>query len=185
LEKLWHWKASLPGANGLMIDVHYVNTGSAPITGSASIQLTAAPPGAVIEHVGTIALYAMNIQVPPNTPATSPASASSSATPIASFDYDLLQSWSYMTHQGVDFTASAGGTTFYTQSQSSQPAPTLHRPYRAILAGTPIDWTCRFSNDTGQPLSFGDSALSNASCNFIAQYVPANPASPDVLVFAQ
>jgi hypothetical protein len=55
-------------------------------------------------------------------------------------------------------------------------------------AGASIKWTCMYYNPTSQPMTFGDSAMTNDMCIYLGQYYPAegtpssNPNYPDVIV---
>jgi hypothetical protein len=46
---------------------------------------------------------------------------------------------------------------------------------------SPITWSCSYYNDTEMTLGFGDSALNNTWCVYLAQYYPANTTTPDIL----
>lgn len=174
----------VPGANRLMLDVHYLNTSTtASIPGTASVTLCSAKPGVVTTHVGTIYLYNAVFSVPP-TPMSSPMSVSKAWTPSAGdvpSSYTIYSSWSFMTSRGLDIQASTGGNVFYDNPIAAAPPVYLHNPPVAMTGAQSIQWTCKIFNDTSSPLTFGDSVLSNAWCEYMAGYYPvADLQKPDV-----
>jgi hypothetical protein len=188
-----HWIVNYPqpdmgyplAANhGLMINVHYLNAGSAPIQASATITITAAQPGVVTTHIGTIMLNNTFFSVPP-TPQSSPQPYAKTWTPTAGSlpsSYSILTSWSHMHRTSVDFQASANGSVFYEEKNWDSPPLFPHNPALPMGGSTPITWTCTYYNDTSSTMTFGESATSNVMCIYIAQYYPVvNVKSPDII----
>jgi len=170
----------LVSTNGLMMNVHYLNSGSTPVTAQVSIKITVAAPGTVTTHVGTIFLNNTLFSVPANVPMTSPIAETKTASPLSS-DYSIFTSWSHMHKTSVKFTASTNGTTFYTETNWDSPQVFVHSPYMQMKGGSSITWTCNYYNPTTQALTFGDSAVTNVMCIYLGQYFPANPTSPDII----
>ncbi len=54
-----------------------------------------------------------------------------------------------------------------------------------MTANQGITWDCKYYNDTGATLTFGDSAKSNVMCIYMGQYYPAESNNPDVVDVAQ
>jgi hypothetical protein len=188
-----HWIVNYPrpdmgyplaAKNGLMINVHFLNAGSSPIQASATITITAAKPGVVTTHVGTIMLNNTFFSVPP-TPATTPQPYSKTWTPPSGAlpsSYNILTSWSHMHRTSVDFQASANNAVFYEEKNWDSPPLFLHNPVLPMSGSTPIKWTCMYYNDTSSTMAFGESAKNNVMCIYIAQYYPVvNPVSPDII----
>ncbi len=55
------------------------------------------------------------------------------------------------------------------------PTPAVFNPAMELATGTTITWACSFQNDTGENLTFGESASTNEMCIFNGIYYP----SPD------
>jgi hypothetical protein len=184
--------------NYLMINVHYLNAGTSPITANVSITIDVAKPNIVKTHVGTLFLDQSSMSVPV-TPMTSPVSASKtwSGNPgavSADGSYEIFTSWSHMHQWGLDFTASTNGQVFYDEKNWNSPglfwhSPGITNPATATGAPSPVQmtssasitWSCSYYNDTGATLTFGDSAVSNVMCIYLGQYYPASPTKPDVI----
>jgi hypothetical protein len=192
-----HWIVSYPqpdmgyplaAANALMINVHYLNSGSAPIQAGVSITLTSAKPGVVKTHIGTIFLNNTVFAVSP-TPASSPQPYAKTWTPIPGVlpaTYSIFTSWSHMHRTAVDFQASANGNVFYEETNWDSPPLFVHTPAISMSGSDSITWSCSYYNDTNSTLTFGDSAASNVMCIYMGQYYPVvDPANPDLIEVLQ
>jgi hypothetical protein len=192
----------LVGANYLMINVHYLNTGSTPIDASVSITITPAKAGLVKTHVGTIFLNQTSMSVPAATPPTSYDSTLTwNGDPaVLPSSYTIFTSWSHMHQWATKFTATTGGNVIYTETNWDSPNLFIHSPAFAgkepstatgsmqpipMTNTTPITWDCTYFNNTGATLTFGDSAKSNVMCIYLAQYYPANAQNPDDIAVLQ
>jgi hypothetical protein len=186
----------LVGQNGLMMNVHYLNTSATPVTPKVTITLYPAKAGTVTTHVGTIFLSNASIYVPAQTPETSLVAVSNTNTPISDESYTIFTNWSHMHQYSTDFQASTNGTVFYDEKQWSEP-PLITAGVgtnrssllpKTMAAGAPIKWTCMYYNPTSQAMTFGDSAQTADMCIYLGQYYPAegtpssNPNYPDVIV---
>jgi hypothetical protein len=172
----------LPSANGLMMNVHFLNATSAPITAQATITMTVAKSGAVTKLVGNLFLNNGELSVPANIPKSSPVWYPKSTTPISDHNYEILQSWSHMHQWAVDFQASmgpSGSAPFYEETNWDTPQIKNHNPPLQVASGTPINWQCQYYNDTGATLTFGDSAKSNVMCIYFGMYYPVTEATSD------
>jgi hypothetical protein len=187
-----HWVVTYPqpnmgyplvGANGLMINVHYLNATSAPINAQVQITLYAAKPGVVTTHVGTIFLNQTFMNIPTTATKTAPFLSSASLPIPLSAPFTIFTSWSHMHKWALDFTAGTGpsGNTFYDEKQWDSPPLFIHNPPITMAAATTINWNCSYYNDTGAALGFGDSALTNVMCIYMGQYYPADPTNPDLI----
>ena len=192
-----HWIVSYPrrdmgyplsGQNALMINVHYLNSGSNPIAAAVKISLTSAAPGVVTTHIGTIFLNNSTFSVPP-APASSPQSYAKTWTPSSGAlpsTYDIFTSWSHMHRTAVDFQASVNGKVFYEEKSWDSPPLFLQNPPLSMNDSDSITWSCSYYNDTGTTLSFGDSAVNNVMCIYMGQYYPVvDPANPDLIEVLQ
>ena len=100
----------LPAANGLMLNVHFLNATSAPMMAQATITITAAKTGVVTKLVGNLFLNNGEISVPvtPQSAPTVCSSCTKTEAPITDHDYEIIQSWSHMHQWGLDFQALLG-----------------------------------------------------------------------------
>lgn len=178
----------LVAANGLMMNLHFLNTGTEPINAQATVTIHTAKPGVVTTHVGNLFLNNQSMSVPANTPESAPIWQSASNTPITTFDYNILQSWSHMHMYGLTFEAllSPSTTPFYTETNWNAPPVTNYWPNPiAVPMGTQITWQCQYYNPTGATMTFGDSALTNVMCIYFGQYYPtvspSTPGYPDIV----
>src|ERR1700722_16526000 len=109
-------------ANGLMMNAHYLNTGSEPVTPTVTITIYPAKAGVVTTHVGSIFLNNTAFGVPANT--TTPTWYPKTQTPIVAEDYTIISNWSHMHQYATDFqalTGSASGSKFYDETNWSEP----------------------------------------------------------------
>jgi hypothetical protein len=171
----------LPAANGLMMNLHYLNATSETLTASATITITAAKPGVVTTLVGNLFLNNGELSVPPS---TTPVWYSKTTVPIADHDYFIVQSFSHMHSWGQDFQATMGSPTstpFYDDKNWSNPHVQYYTPPLSVPSGTAINWQCQYLNNTNPPitLTFGDSANKNVMCIYFGMYYPVTEATTD------
>ncbi|MGH7268943.1 MAG: hypothetical protein ACREJ3_00815 [Polyangiaceae bacterium] len=181
----------LPAANGLMMNVHFLNATASDVMAQATITITAAVPGAVTKLVGNLFLNNQGMSVPV-TPKSNPIWIPATTVPIADHDYQIIQSWSHMHQWGVDFQASLGSaaTPFYDETHWDSPPVVNHIPPIQVKSGTPFTWRCQYYNDTGATLTFGDSARSSVMCIYFGIYYPvtlptSDPDYPDIVSVVQ
>jgi hypothetical protein len=173
----------LVGANGLMMNVHYLNATSQAITAAATITFYTAKPGVVATHVGSLFLNNGFFSVPANTGMQAPIWESASESPIST-SYQIFTSWQHMHKYSLEFQASINGSVFYDSTQWDEPALTTHSPYLQVPAGAKISWQCNYYNPTSSTMTFGDSAQTNVMCIYLGQYFPADPTKPDYVLNA-
>jgi hypothetical protein len=185
----------LVGQNYLMINAHYLNTGSEAINAAVSITITPAKSGVVQTHVGSIFLNQTTMSVPATATVQQPYQSTMTwggdpgNVPAS---YSIFTSWSHMHQWALKFSATTGTNTFYTETNWDSPnlfihSPNMPEPSTAtgptspiLMTGNPsITWNCSYYNNTGATLTFGDSALSNVMCIYIGQYYPASATAPD------
>jgi hypothetical protein len=158
------------GTQTLRLQAHYLNTGTDTIHAKVLVAFDVALEP-VLAHAAWLLLNNNWVSVPPG---ASSASTSLSILPEAG-DIKLLTVQSHMHRHGVHFAASlADGTPIYETDQWSEPQPkSFDPPGFAIAAGSTIDFTCDYQNDTGSTLTFGESASDNEMCLFGGLYYPA------------
>jgi hypothetical protein len=177
--------------NGLMMNVHYLNTSGADITPSVSITIYPAKTGYVTVKVGTIFLNNQKISVPAGTTMSNPVTVTDSLAPISDEDYTIFTNWSHMHKYAFDFTSDLNGTQFYEETNWDEPqlqtaAQNQMLPLSA-KSGSTIKWNCVYYNPTTSTMSFGESANTSDMCIYMGQYYPADgtPSSnanyPDII----
>ncbi len=169
-------------ANGLMMNAHYLNTGSVAITPTVSITIYPAKSGVVTTHVGSIFLNNTVFSVPAMT--TTPTWYPKTQTPITAEDYTIFTNWSHMHQYASDFQAQTNGATYYDEMNWNEPTlitsenDPMHVLPLQMKAGQSITWQCKYTNPTSMDMPFGDYAQTNVMCIYIGQYYPADTTSP-------
>jgi len=166
--------AAIPAGMGFTMDAHYLNTTSSELTGEVQVTMFVAQPGTVTQHAGVLTDILTSISVPPT---GAPVTVSGScALPQ---DVNLLWASSHIHERATRFVATSGSTTLFETDTWSNPTPQAFSPPLALGAGAAIDWACTYVNDTGSTLTFGESAATNAMCNFSAAFYPVqDPSNP-------
>jgi hypothetical protein len=162
----------IPATQGFEINAHYINATNQPIQAVVTAKMHVAPDGSVTQHAGTFVLNNIGIRVPPGGPTDHTAHCT------LPFDANVMFATSHMHTRGTHFVASVAGTQVFQTDQWADPMPAKFTPPMPITSGTNISWTCTYTNETNQTLSFGDSAVSNVMCIFAGQYYPV-PAGRD------
>jgi hypothetical protein len=167
--------AAIPAGMGFTVDAHYLNTTSSPLDAAVQITMFVARPGTVTQHAGALQYILTSLSVP----ATNAPYVVSGSCALTQ-DVNLLWTNSHMHQRATHFVATTGSTTLYETDSWSDPTPQTFSPPLALSgANTTIDWSCTYVNDTAAPLTFGESAASNAMCNFGAAFYPvADPSNP-------
>jgi hypothetical protein len=164
----------LAAENLLMVRVHYLNAGDTTAKQSVSISITAAKPGTVTIHVGSILFRAQFPLVPAGTGAIV---ANNTSTPLDQ-GYSIFGSWSSMSPLGTDFQARANGTTFYEVKDPQAVFSPLSQndPPVQVGVGQDLAWNCTYASPG---LAQGD-----GQCMYQGFYFPADPKTPDRTVDA-
>jgi hypothetical protein len=166
--------AAIPADMGFTANAHYVNTGSSSIEGAVKVTMFVARPGVVTVHAGAVQFVLTNISIPP----TGQPYTVTGSCPLPQ-DMTLLWASSHMHQRATHFIATSGGTTLFETTQWSDPPEQSFSPPLALAANATVDWSCTYVNDTGSPLTFGQSAVTNAMCNFGATFYPVqDPSNP-------
>jgi hypothetical protein len=166
--------AAIPAGTGFTMNAHYVNSGSTPIQAAVKVTMFVAKPGLTTQHAGVVSFILTSITIPP-TGQPYPVS----GTCAIPQDMNVIFAGSHMHQRATAFTATTGATTLYETTAWSDPPSKAFSPPLALAANSNVTWTCTYVNDTGSPLVFGQSALTNAMCNFGATFYPvADPSNP-------
>jgi hypothetical protein len=180
--------------NGFMLNAHFLNSGSTPITPVVTVTIYPAKAGVVTVPVGSIFLNNIYINVPANT--TTPVAVTDSDVPITDEDYTIFTHWSHMHKFATDFQTSVAGNVVYDEKNwdepelvtQNSPLDTYHSLPLAVKSGTKISWQCSYTNPTSSAMSFGESANTADMCIYMGQYYPADgtpgktSSYPDIIV---
>jgi hypothetical protein len=166
--------ATLPATTGFQMMVHYLNTGSSPITAHIALTMNIAKPNVVTQHAGVIFLNNAGISAPPGM-----STATSSYT--LPQNVTILSSDSHM-HQGAtNFVATAGSQTLFTTTEWAEPPAKVYSPPLQLPVGTNITWSCTYNNTTGTTLKFGESAQTSVMCISVSIFYPvADVTNPEL-----
>src|SRR5882724_7615564 len=86
----------------------------------------------------------------------------------------LIGDASHMHKRGIRFQASTDkGDMLYDGTDWQEPKLKSFSPALHLMPGTKITWACTYNNDTGQTLSFGESAANNEMCIFPGEFYNA------------
>ena len=159
----------LPASDGFRLQVHYLNTSTAPLQVKATFSMRYVDADRIEYKAGGVFLNNLGLSVPPGR-----STATKSFTMTS--DIKLLVAVSHMHRHAVDFTSSTSdGRTIFESKDWDGPVPASFEPPMEIATGTTVTWSCSFQNDTGMTLGFGESASKNEMCIFNGIYYP----SPD------
>lgn len=157
----------------LNVSYHFVNLGSAPITGAIETRFTPAPAGATPIPIAMLALMNNAIEIPARGEATVETSCPLPDRAIA------LHSLASHTHQrgiGVDAFVVGGahdGDRIYSTTAWSDAPVVGFDPPLALEAGTRLRFVCRFRNPTDAVVRYGAGA-SDEMCGVFAHYSPGS-----------
>jgi hypothetical protein len=159
----------LPATDGLRLQVHYLNTTSEPLNVKATFSMHYVDADKIKYKAGGVFLNNLGLTVPPGKSTQTKSWALES-------DINLLVAVSHMHRHALDFTSSTDDGRMIFESQDwDGPTPAVFNPAMELATGTTITWACSFQNDTGDNLTFGESASKNEMCIFNGIYYP----SPD------
>jgi hypothetical protein len=168
--------ATIPATTGFRMNMHYLNTSNETIHGQDRVTMYVAKPGLVTQHAGTIFFQQLSIQIPATgQPYTSTKSCN------VSQDVNLLSADSHMHTRATEFVATANGQTLYQTDRWADPTLSVYTPPVFLASGTPITWSCTYVNDTGSPLTFGESAASNVMCIYQGTFYPVADVTNPIL----
>jgi len=127
--------------------------------------------GVVTQHAGGLEALLLTISIPPT---GQPVTVGSSCT--LPQDMNVIAVAGHMHRRGSHFRATSGGMTLLESDEWDGTPPRVLSPPLPLKAGADLTWSCDYTNDTGAPLTLGNSALTNVMCNAILVFYPI----PDV-----
>jgi hypothetical protein len=160
--------AKLKGSTGLRFQSHYVNTSDQPIRASVVVKLTKVDPASVTRWVAQLHFNRTALAIKPG--ATQ--SVTTSCTIPDNFGpIGLLFAISHMHKQGVHFVATtSSGVPLLDTTEWDEAPPVDYAQPVMLNPGDAISWTCTYQNPTQQVITYGDSALKNEMCIYIARF---------------
>jgi hypothetical protein len=169
--------AKLKGSTGLRFQSHYVNITDKPIRASVTLTLTKVDPASVTRWVAQMHFNRIALSIPPG----SGQQVTTSCTIPANFGpIGLLSAVSHMHKHGVHFSATTSSGLPLLETSEWDEAPPMDYPQPVMLnPGDAISWTCTYDNDTQAALTYGDSALKNEMCIYIARFF-SSPSGDDL-----
>ena len=138
----------------LLLNLHYINASSRPLTVDGAINLLRARPGSVVHHARGFQLGTTRIDVPAGT------DGSAGSRWIAPFPMNVvfMSTHSHKHTTAVDVSllraGNDAGPLVHTVDYRHAATKTFDTPLR-LDAGDGFQWTCRYHNDTAAPLHFG------------------------------
>lgn len=139
----------------LLLNSHYVNGGSVPVTPDVAVNLIAARRGSIQHHARSFQLGTVLIDVPPNS------EASASASWPVPFPMNLVllttHSHKHTVMATVDLERGGVPSSGHEVETRRYAEPTVNRygPALRLEPGDVIHWTCDYRNATDQPVHFG------------------------------
>lgn len=166
----------IPASMGFMLNAHFLNVGSTDLQATLTVTFHLALPGAVTQYAGVVFMNNVGITIPPGqTPVTA------TKTVTMPQDMNVIESASHMHQRATNFVATSGSQQLYTSPSWSNPVPATYSPPLHLASGSPVTWSCTYVNDTGQTLTFGESAQTNVMCIYTMQFYPiSDPTNPTI-----
>jgi hypothetical protein len=152
---------------GFTVNAHYINIGAMPIEGAVAVTGLVEAPGHVTQHAGAMQFVLLSIDVPPS---SQPVTVGSSCT--LPQDMNVFAISAHMHSRATHFDATSGGKMLYAADQLADLPPGAFSPPLQLKAGADLSWSCGYTNETSQDLSYGASALSNVMCNTVLAFYP-------------
>jgi hypothetical protein len=169
---------SLKSTDNIRLNVHYINTTNGTLTAALHVTVDYVDASAVDTLAAEVFLNAVGITVPPGV-------STQTFTSTMPYDIKLLGAGGHMHRRGTHFdavtVASADPTSVrhvYSTDTWDEPVSAGFDPPMDLSSGDTIRWSCSYANNTGQTLTFGESAATNEMCIFGGTYYPAPNGDP-------
>ena len=175
---------TLKAGQMIRLEMHYINSGDAPITAMETTEFYAADPTTIHDEANILFIGTADINLPANTMTT----VNEFFTPSrANLNLDAAKFFAITGHThklGTDMTVNLAATNGGTKTpiyapmpfQWAEPTTAMFAPNEfQIPAGGGFDFTCKYYNNTAAAVKFGESA-NNEMCFFWAYYYPSQGA---------
>jgi hypothetical protein len=165
----------------IKIEMHYLNSSDAPIQATASVNFFAADPAAIRDEANILFIGTPDIALQANLPGEvhgffTPERAGLDLTDAKFFAITgHTHKLGLSVEVGTAESSIGPFTPVYAPERFmwSEPETTTHRPEFRLPDGGGFDFTCRYYNNTGGIVRFGESA-NNEMCFFWAYYYPSS-----------
>ena len=162
----------------LVLESHYSNASSDPITATVTVDLHTIAHDQVEDYLQTVLVPYSDFSIPPNTTGyvdgmTVPEFAGYNVLSMSSHGHKRLKRFT------VDRTVagSAGTTRVYESTDWESPEITEFTPPLAGQSGNELRFECTWDNETNQPIGFG-STTEDEMCIMVLTFFPAYSYSP-------
>jgi hypothetical protein len=156
----------LAPTTGLYFQSHYVNATAHDLTATVSFDVDTMPATQVRETAGVAFLNNDQLTIP-----VGQHRAWDDCTVPS--DRHLLVAAGHMHSHGTAFDAFLDGAPIYHADGSDATLHAWDAPGILLSGGSTLRFQCSYENDTGAPLVYGNSGLTNEMCVFIGLYYPA------------
>jgi hypothetical protein len=163
---------SMPANQMLRVELHFVNTTSAPLAVSGTVHLGEAKEGSITEHANLMFYGNVGILIPPLSMATVGPSFHAIAAGRKIFGLTGHQH-RLGTSVTIELSTDAltTGTQLYKNLDWDEPPLTIFNPPIAPAAGQGLRYTCTYNNTTNGIVTFGENA-DQEMCFLWAYYYP-------------
>ena len=162
--------ATFPPNLDLIHEVHYVNTTDEDVELFSHVNAWTIPTNEVVEGIWGGQVRDETIEIPANS------THSEWSRCVMNEDVEVLFLASHTHQLGVEFTIApfdgkTTGDVLYSNTDWHVPLITQYDPPLSIAAGSGFEWTCTWTNDTDQPVSYGSTA-EEEMCNLALVHMP-------------
>lgn len=158
---------ALEAEQPVIVNMHYVNTGDAPLDVSVKVQLETYDTATSYEEAHVYYTFNSQISIPPG--ATGSASGSCDVPPDAKFIAMSTHSHRYtMSARVTDGDAMVVETLDWEHAAVKQ----WDAPHFSFASGK-LNYRCDYLNTGTQPITVGESAVANEMCMAVGVYYPA------------
>ena len=166
---------SLPAAAGLYVQIHYLNSGSEPVTidNRLTLELAGDEGGAALSP-----LFFDNLDI--RVPAGSTGTVIEKSCPLDR-DADLVWLSSHMHSHGLELTIRAGDQLLYRTDTPDGPPMQVFDPPVRLARGTEVTYACTYRGEPDRDITFGPSLADDAMCSMVGGWLPAAGSEPGLL----
>jgi copper type II ascorbate-dependent monooxygenase-like protein len=160
----------------LLLNSHYINGGTEPVTIDVATNFHAAPKRSVRHHARSFQLGTFRIDVPPG----ESASASASWTTPFPMNVVWLSTHSHKHTTSVDVDVLRGGVPGPLELETrtySEPTVNLYPSPLRLASGDGFHWTCNYRNDTSRRITFGVTS-NDEMCFTVGFFYPDDDTAP-------
>jgi hypothetical protein len=161
----------------LRLEVHYLNSTDAPLTIEASVELDTTTDVPITEHADFLFIGTPDIHLGPGETTTvdaffTPPERLAAANYFAITGHTHQYGTNVTVGYGADSTATMTPVYDLDDFRWSDPETVVHTPAFQVPAGGGFQLTCEYTNTSGGPVEFGESA-NDEMCFFWAYYYPS------------